>query len=65
MMRLHRILRRSQAGQRGFTVVETVVAMALLGILTISALGGLLFGMTQVHTGQNRAAVASWGQTEM
>ena len=56
-----RALRVSQ----GFTVIETVVATALLGILTLTVLGGLLFGMTQAHGGQNRAAAASWAQAEL
>ncbi len=49
----------------GFTVIETVVATALLGILTLTVLGGLLFGMTQAHGGQSRAAAASWAQAEL
>jgi len=47
-------------GGSGFTVIETVIATALLGVLTIFVLGALLFGMTQAHGGQNRAAAASW-----
>lgn len=52
-------------GSGGFTIVETVIAIALLGILGIFVLGGLLFGMTQARAGQNRAAAASWAQAEL
>jgi prepilin-type N-terminal cleavage/methylation domain-containing protein len=61
----YRIPRQSLPGQRGFTIVETVVSTALLGILTIFVLGGLLFGMTQARGGQNRAAASSWAQAEL
>ncbi len=65
MIRLRGIPRRSQFGQHGFTIIESVVSIALLGILVLSALGGLLFGMTQARGGQNRAAAATWAEAEM
>ncbi len=65
MIRLRGIPRRSRLGQRGFTIIETVVSIALLGILVLSALGGLLFGMSQARGGQNRAAAATWAEAEM
>jgi len=49
----------------GFTLIETIVSMALLGVIALTVLGGLLFGMTQAHSGLNRAAAAAWAQTEM
>jgi type II secretory pathway pseudopilin PulG len=52
-------------GHGGFTIIETVVATALLGILTLTVLGGLMFGMTQAHGGLNRAAASSWAQAEI
>jgi type II secretory pathway pseudopilin PulG len=58
-------MRPSLPGGTGFTIVETVVATALLGILTLTVLGGLLFGLTQAHGSQNRAAAASWAQAEL
>jgi type II secretory pathway pseudopilin PulG len=61
----HRNPRSSLLGRGGFTIVETVVSTALLGILTLTVLAGLLFGMTQSHGSQNRAAVASWAQAEL
>jgi prepilin-type N-terminal cleavage/methylation domain-containing protein len=50
---------------RGFTMIETIVSMALLGVVAITVLGGLLFGMTQTHGGLNRAAAAAWAQAEL
>jgi len=56
---------RSPRGQRGFTIIETVMSTALLGILVLSALGGLLFGMVQARGSQNRAAAATWIEAEL
>ncbi|HEX9246663.1 MAG TPA: type II secretion system protein [bacterium] len=64
MMRPER-LRRCPPGQRGFTIIETVMSTALLGVLVLSALGGLLFGITQARGGQNRAQAATWAEAEM
>jgi len=65
MRHLCRIRRWSHDCRQGFTIIETVVSTALLGILTLTVLGGLLFGLTQSHGSQNRAAAASWGQAEL
>lgn len=64
MTRRHTIRRRHH-GTGGFTIVETVIATALLGILSIFVLGGLMFGMSQARGGQNRAAAAAWAQAEL
>ena len=56
---------RSPRGQRGFTIIETVMSTALLGILVLSALGGLLFGIAQARGSQNRAAAATWIEAEL
>jgi len=56
---------RSPRGQRGFTIIETVMSTALLGILVLSALGGLLFGIAQARGSQNRAAAATWMEAEL
>ncbi len=46
-------------------MVETIVSTALLGIIALTVLGGLLFGMTQAHSGLNRAGAAAWAQAEL
>jgi prepilin-type N-terminal cleavage/methylation domain-containing protein len=53
------------ADPRGFTMVETIVSVALLGIIALTVLGGLLFGMTEAHSGLNRAGAAAWAQAEL
>ena len=65
MIRPYRILQQSLLSRRGFSIVETVVGTALLGVLTITVLGGLLFGMTQAHGSQNRAVSTSWAKSEL
>ncbi len=52
-------------GVRGFTMIETIVSTALLGVVALTVLGGLLFGMTQAHGGLNRAGAAAWSQAEL
>ncbi len=51
--------------ERGFTLVETVVSVALAGIMATTALGGLLFCITQTQTGRARAEAAAWAQAEL
>lgn len=46
-------------------MVETIVSTAILGIVALTVLGGLLFGMAQAHGGLNRAAAAGWAQAEL
>ena len=45
-------------------MIETIVSTGLLGVIALTVLGGLLFGMTQAHGGLNRAAAAAWAQAE-
>jgi type II secretory pathway pseudopilin PulG len=55
---------RRDSGAFGFTMIETIVSTGLLGVIALTVLGGLLFGMTQAHGGLNRAAAAAWAQAE-
>lgn len=49
----------------GFTLIEVVVAMAVLSLVATTALGGLLFTMTQARRGFDRAQAAAWVQAEL
>lgn len=51
-------------GVVGFTMIETIVSVGLLGVIALTVLGGLLFSMTQAHGGLNRASAAAWAQAE-
>lgn len=55
----------SRRGERGVTLLESVMATFLLGILTTSAFGGLLFGITGAHQSHARMAASAWIQAEM
>ena len=57
--------RGSRRGHRGFSLVETVVAVAVAGIMATAVLGGLLFTMTQARSGRARAESAAWAQAEL
>jgi prepilin-type N-terminal cleavage/methylation domain-containing protein len=56
---------RRRPDRHGFTLIETVVALSVLGILAVTALGGVLFGLAQAHRDLNRSAAAVWGQAEL
>lgn len=60
-----RLASGTRRGQAGFTLIETVVATALLGIVATIVLSGLLYGMTEARRGQRRAAAAAWVQAEL
>lgn len=65
MSRDPRIAARSRPAPGGFTLVEVVVAMALLGLMVTTVLGGLLYGMTEARRGKVRAEAAAWVQAEL
>lgn len=56
---------RARRARGGFTLIEVVVAMAVLSLVATTALGGLLFTMTQTRRGFDRAQAAAWVQAEL
>lgn len=54
-----------RGAQSGFTLVEIVVATALLGVIATTVLGGLLYGMTEARRGRLRAEAVAWVQAEL
>jgi type II secretory pathway pseudopilin PulG len=56
---------RRGSGDGGFTVIETVVSTALLGILVLTVLQGLLYGITNTRTDVSRSGAAAWAQSEL
>jgi prepilin-type N-terminal cleavage/methylation domain-containing protein len=60
-----RLLGARGVGGPGFTLIETVVATALLGIIASTVLWALLFGMSQSHSSLNRSAATAWAQAEL
>jgi prepilin-type N-terminal cleavage/methylation domain-containing protein len=51
--------------QRGFTLVELVVALAVLSLASAGVLGGLLYSLTENRRGFARAQAAAWVQSEL
>jgi len=51
--------------ERGFTLVEVVVAVAILGLIAATSMGGLLSTLTEARRGFDRAQAAAWVQSEL
>ncbi len=54
-----------RSAQAGFTLIEVVVTLAILGIASTTVLGGLLSTMTQARRGYDRAQAVAWVQSEL
>lgn len=49
----------------GFSLIEVVVTVAILGLIATTVLGGLLSTMTESRRGFNRAQAVAWVQSEL
>lgn len=56
---------RIRRGQRGFTLIETMVAVSILSLLSTMVLGGILSSMTSARRAYSRAQAAAWVQSEL
>ncbi len=50
---------------QGFTLIEVVVSIAILGLISTTVMGGLLSSMTETRKGYNRAQAFAWVQSEL
>jgi len=50
---------------RGSTILGTITFAALPGLIALTVLAALLFGLTQARGGQDRAGAAAWAQAEL
>lgn len=64
MSHLKRAGQRRWRRQQGTTLIETIVATAVLAILSTTALGGVMFGISQTRNTFNRATAAAWVEAE-
>jgi type II secretory pathway pseudopilin PulG len=55
-------VRRSEAG---FTQIEVLTAMLIIGLATPFLMGGVLGGLRQAHHSQQHAAATAWVQGEI
>lgn len=52
-------------GQAGFTQIEVLTAMLIIGLATPFLMGGVLGGLRQAHHSQQYAAATAWVQGEI
>jgi prepilin-type N-terminal cleavage/methylation domain-containing protein len=57
-------VRRSQRAN-GFTLLEVIIAMAVLSVLATTVLGGILYALGEARRGYDRAQAAAWVQSEL
>jgi len=66
MVTLNRRTRKAFQGRsRGFTLIEVVIAMVLLGIIGVAILGSLSYASTVLITVDRRATAESLAKTQM
>jgi len=56
---------KGREGERGFSLVETVIAIALLGIVAVAFLGALSTASRSIFIADERATAESLARTEM
>jgi len=65
-LRLNRRARKAfQGSSRGFTLIEVVIAMLLLGIIGVAVLGALSYASTILITADRRATAESLAKSQM
>jgi prepilin-type N-terminal cleavage/methylation domain-containing protein len=65
-LRLNRRARKAfQGNSRGFTLIEVVIAMLLLGVIGVAVLGALSYASTVLITVDRRATAESLAKTQM
>ena len=55
----------SRKRARRSTILGAITFAALQGIIALTVLAALLFGLTQARGGQDRAGAAAWAQAEL
>ncbi len=57
--------RRRSAGALGFTYIEVLVAILIIGLVTPILIGGLIGSLTHARRSQDHGAAAAWLQGEI
>lgn len=57
--------RQRPGAAAGFSQVEVLVAMLIIGLATPFLIGGVMGGLTQARHSQDRGAATAWAQSEI